>query len=152
MGLHLIPQASFNLTGLKLIVLEFFFVNNYIEFLKCNEANVRNAIVNIKNNRELGEGLKIPPSRLDEVDKLPPDDQKQRLVAEWFKVDTDCKWETLHAAIGMHGWSTSKSLSGNSSSFSEDPLSPPSITTRIAGKHMLLIIHGTPTPNPLALA
>lgn len=90
-----------------------------------NEASVRNAIVNVKSTRELGERLKIPPSQLDDIHKYPPELQKVKLVEAWFKVDTDCNWKTLWAAIGaikVHEWHMNKSMSG---SFSEDYLISP---------------------------
>lgn len=92
--------------------------------LEFNEANVRNAIVNVSNTLELGKHLKIPTSILDDIHKHRPEVRKEKLVAAWFKVDTDCSWKTLEAAINaikVMEWNVRKSMSG---SFSEDLLSP----------------------------
>ena len=67
--------------------------------LEFNEKNVRNAIANINNIRELGEKLAIPSGRLDMIDRLPLENQKQKFVEVWFKFDIDCNWKCLIAAI-----------------------------------------------------
>ena len=45
--------------------------------------------------------MKIPPSILVDIDKLPPDMQKHHLVEALFRVhtDTDCDWKILEEAI-----------------------------------------------------
>ena len=93
--------------------------------LEFNERNVRNAIANIKNVRDLGERLKIPAHLLDDMEKNLPEHQKLKLVEVWFKVDVSCNWKTLNAAIRaakMSEWASErKSMSG---SFSDEPFSP----------------------------
>lgn len=104
--------------------------------MSFNEANVRDAIVNVKHTRELGEHLKIPPSILDDIDKHPPETRKEKLVAAWFKVDPDSNWKTLERAIDaikVAEWRARKSMSN---SFSEDLLSPSS-NGSVPGKHQL---------------
>ena len=64
-----------------------------------NEKNVRNAIIGVKNVRELGQRLKIPPHFLDDIEKRPPEHQKFKLVEEWFKVNIDCSWRALDRAM-----------------------------------------------------
>lgn len=69
--------------------------------------------------------MKIPSSLLDDIHKHPPEIRKEKLVAAWFKVDPDCNWKTLNAAIAgikVTEWNARKSMSGGS--FSEDPMSP----------------------------
>jgi hypothetical protein len=79
-----------------------------VEALEFREANVRNAIANVNNLRGLGDRLRIPPSKLDDIDRLPQDIQKQKFVEVWFKVDTDCNWEKLAQAMGEHEWKGSE--------------------------------------------
>jgi hypothetical protein len=85
-----------------------------VEALEFTEANVRNAIANVNNLRGLGEQLQIPPSKLDDIGRLPQDIQKQKFVEVWFKVDTDCNWDKLAEAMRVHEWKTSKSISAGS--------------------------------------
>ena len=95
----------------------------FVDVLPFNEANVRNAIESVRSIRELGERLKIPPSKLDEIDSA-QENRKQKFVEEWFKVDTDCNWKKLHEAmdaIKVHEWACSKSMSIGSV---DTPLSP----------------------------
>lgn len=102
------------------------FIVDAIEF---NEANVRNAIANVTNIRELGERLKIPSSKLDDIDKLSLENRKQKFVEVWFRVETECNWNTLVTAIRaimVSEWKTSKSLSETESSL----LSPKSNSSR----------------------
>ena len=92
--------------------------------LEFDEKNVRNAIISVKNVRDLGERLKIPPHLLDDIEKHSPENQKLKLVEAWFKVDANCNWKTLEVAMRatrMTEWaSTRKSMSG---SFSEETFS-----------------------------
>ncbi len=92
--------------------------------LQFSEKNVRNAIINIKNVRELGERLKIPPHLLDDMEKLPPENQKLKLVEEWFKVDVDCNWKTLENAMRLAKMSEWASTKPASSSTSDELFSP----------------------------
>lgn len=95
-----------------------------IDVLVFNEANVRNAIESVKSIRELGERLKIPPSKLDEIDSTHQDNRKQKFVEEWFKVDVDRGWKRLLDAIEtikVHEWACSKSMSTGSV---DTPFSP----------------------------
>ena len=98
-----------------------------------NEANVRNAIEVIPYNRELGNKLGIPLGKLSEIDMLAPDKQKQKLVEILFKVDPDCNWTRLRAAMkaaDVLEWAKRSMLrsgslqKSNSDSFSESFLSP----------------------------
>ena len=93
--------------------------------MEFNEKNVRNAIISIRNVRELGEELRIPPHLLDDVEKEPPDHQKLKLVEVWFKVDVDCKWNTLEKAmkaVELLQWTRGRK--STSCSISEEPWSP----------------------------
>ena len=92
--------------------------------MEFNEVSVRNAIVNIKSIRELGEHLKIPTGILNDIDKLPTEKQKLKLVEEWFKVDTECNWKTLDAAIRAVSISEFARMKAQSGSLSEDRISP----------------------------
>ena len=99
-----------------------------VDILEFNEKNVRNAIIGVRNVRELGERLKIPAHLLDEMEKHKPEDQKLKLVEAWFKVDHDCNWDTLNDAMDktrMTEWLQygHRSTSG---SLSDAPLSPKS--------------------------
>lgn len=68
--------------------------------LKCNVKNVRNFICNVKNTRELGERLKIPSHKLDEIDQLPPANRKLETIGAWFQIiPENCKWDTLRSAV-----------------------------------------------------
>ena len=105
------------------------------------EANVRNKIVSIKNIRVLGEKLKIPPSQLECINKLPLESQKQKLVELWFKVDIDCNWKTLETAIRsmkVLEWRTSKSMSD---SFTETLTSPSQSCTSSFSEAMITGTH-----------
>ena len=109
----------------------------FIGVIDFTEANVRNAIVNVKLTYKLGELLKIPQGILNDIHAHQPETRKGKLVAAWFKVDPDCNWKKLENALGkikVLEWSARKSMSG---SFSEDPLSPGSNGTvrEIEGKH-----------------
>lgn len=64
-----------------------------------NEANVRNAIEYVPYNRVLGVKLAIPPGKLNIIDGLAPSKQKQKLVETLFRVNPDCNWTMLKAAI-----------------------------------------------------
>lgn len=113
------------------------FIIGAIEF---TEASVRNAIANVTNIRELGERLKIPSSKLDDIDKLSLENRKQKFVEVWFKVDTDCNWKTLVTAIRemvVPEWKTSKSISDAESSL----LSPKSNGSRTNSFSEGIIIH-----------
>ncbi len=72
--------------------------------LEFNEKNVRNVIINVKNVRELGERLKIPPHLLDDMEKHPPEHQKLKLVEIWFQVDVNCNWKSLENAMRAPKW------------------------------------------------
>ena len=80
--------------------------------------------------------MKIPPSILVDIDKLPPDMQKHHPVEALFRVhtDTDCDWKILEEAIRfveIYEWISwdrrSSSFKSQSGSFSAEdmPMSPP---------------------------
>ncbi len=85
-----------------------------IDVLPFNEANARNAIESVKNISELGDRLNIPSSKMADIFKLPPENQKQKFVEVWFKVDAYCDWKTLRAAtdrMKVSEWNITKSMS-----------------------------------------
>ena len=93
------------------------FFSTDVEF---NEENVGNAIIDIKNIRDLGERLKIPSDILDDVEKHLPEQQRLKLVEAWFKKDVTCNWKTLETvmrAARMSEWA----MSGSYSDYKTDP-------------------------------
>ena len=118
-----------------------------IAALEFTEANVRNAIVNVSSIRELGERLNIPPGQLEDINKLPLEKRKQKLVEVWFKVDPDCNWGKLETAIQsmkVLEWKTSKSMSGSFTS--ADLLLSPNKSNGSRTSSMEVTISGTSLP------
>ena len=103
-------------------------VSLHIGIMPFNEKNIRNAIANISDLRSLGELLKIPPSQLDEISKVPPQNQKQKFVEVWYKVDSDeYNWKTLQTAIDkmkVSEWKIRNTRSMSSGSYSDGLFSP----------------------------
>ena len=73
--------------------------------------------------------MKIRSSHLDEICKLPPQNQKQKFVEVWFKVETDGNWKILQAAFNkmkVSEWNIRISRSMSSGSYSDSLFSPKS--------------------------
>ena len=66
-----------------------------------NEASVLNAIAKISDDYTLGVYLELDDATLNELKKYPVNEQKQKLVAQWFAVEDPkhCNWTKLNAAI-----------------------------------------------------
>ena len=102
---------------------------------------------------DLGQKIGLPPSKLDEISELPLEKQKLQFVETLFRVDSDCNWTRLIAAMKevdtmiwarKHSWQQKKG-SSSLGSYSEGMFSPAhsltSIVLGIVSYVMLKILH-----------
>jgi len=88
--------------------------------LPFNEPAVLNAIATISNDYTLGTLLGMDDATMNEIQKHPVNEQKQRLVARWFAVaePQNCNWKKLNEAIDkmkVSEWNDRKSFTSTAS-------------------------------------
>lgn len=67
--------------------------------VKPGFREVLEAIEEVSDWRTLGTHLGIKSSKLDEIARYPPEEQKSQLVAAWERSGTDCTWKKLEEAL-----------------------------------------------------
>lgn len=94
---------------------------------------VMESIEEVSDWRTLGTHLGIKSSKLDEISRYPPEEQKSQLVTAWYS-GIDCTWEKLEEALnkpsvcGVQAVKKARRMSTTpfkDSSFEADGLPPP---------------------------